>query len=180
MDQVWLQLDNPLLLKLVPRLEPKVEQAKLASETVTTSRYDEATATLSLRNGTASLSDARLSMPGYRLDLAGTILPFDDRLDLSAQLVASPEETMRLTDGKDLSAYLPYDNGGLLVPLSIQGPLQKPEVRPDLDRLLKNALAGTLGEDLGQHLDNLSESDKKHVQEGIQLLQGLGTLLQRP
>jgi hypothetical protein len=89
---------------------------------VTTSRYDEATATLALRNGTATLSDARLSMPDYRLELAGTVLPFDDRLDLAARLVASPEETARLTDGKDRSAYLPYEDGGLMIPLAIRGP----------------------------------------------------------
>ena len=179
MDQVWLQLDNPLLLKLVPRLEPKVEQAKLAAATTTTSHYDEATATLALRNGKAALSGTRLSMPGYLLDLSGAIFPFDDRLDLSAQLIASPEETSRLTDGKDLSAYLPYENGGLMIPLSIRGPLQKPMVLPDLDRLLKNALAGTLtSTDSGSPLDNLSNSDKKNVQEGLQLLQGLGNLFQ--
>jgi hypothetical protein len=178
MDQVWLQLDNPLLLKLVPRLEPKVAQAKLAAATTTTSHYDEATATLALRNGTATLSNTRLAMPGYRLDLSGTILPFDDRLDLSAHLVASPAESSRLTDGKDLSAYLPYENGGLMIPLTIRGPLQEPKVLPDLDRLLKNALAGTLGAGSESPLDNLSDSDKQHVQEGLQLIQGLGGLFQ--
>jgi hypothetical protein len=180
MDQVWLQLDNPLLLKLVPRLKPKIEQARVAADNVTTSHYDEATATLTLRNGQAALSGTRLAMSGYRLELAGAILPFDDRLDLTAQLVASPEETARLTDGKDLSAYLPYEKGGLMIPFSLRGSLQEPKVRPDLDRLLQNALAGTVGEDLAPHLENLSDTDKKHVQEGLQLLQGLGGLFQKP
>lgn len=180
MDQVWLQLDNPLLLKLVPRLKPKVEQARTSAENVTTSRYDEATATLALRGGTATLSNARLSMPDYRLDLAGTILPLDDRLDLTARLVASPGETARLTDGKDRSAYLPYEDGGLMIPLAIRGPLQKPLVLPDLDILLQNALSGgAIAEEIAPHLENLSDSDKKRVQEGIQVLQGLGTLLKK-
>jgi hypothetical protein len=180
MDQVWLQLDQPLLLKLVPRLKSKMEQARHAATNVTTSRYDEATATLSLRNGVAMLSDARLAMPGYRLDLSGKILPFDDRLDLTARLVASPEETARLTDGKDLSAYLPYEKGGLMIPLSLRGSLQEPKVRPDLDRLLQNALGGTVGAEFAPHLENLSDKDKQRVQEGLQILQGLGTLLQKP
>lgn len=180
MDQVWLQLDNPLLLKLVPRLKPKIEQARTAADNVTTSHYDEATATLTLRNGQAALSGTRLAMPGYRLDLAGAILPFDDRLDLTAQLVASPAETARLTDGKDLSAYLPYEQGGLMIPLSLRGPLQEPKVRPDLDRLLQNALGGAVGEELAPHLENLSDKDKQRVQEGLQLLQGLGGLFQKP
>ncbi len=178
MDQVWIQLDNPLLLKLVPRLKPKIENAKATASAVTTSRYDEATATLSLRKGLATLSGARLAMPGYRLDLSGTILPFDDRLDLAARLIASPEETANLTGGKDLSAYLPYENGGLMVPLSIRGPWRSPEVLPDLDLLLENALNGIVGggnESAGSPLDALSGSDRKNVEKGLQIL---GSFLQ--
>ena len=175
MDQVWLQLDNPLLLKLVPRLEPKVEQAKRAAATTTTSRYDEARATLVLRDGTATLSDARLALPDYRLDLAGALYPFDDRMDVAAHLVASPGETARLTDGKDLSGYLPYENGGLMVPLSIRGSLRSPRAAPDLDLLLKNALAGGTNAESGSILNELSDSDRKNVEKGLELL---GTFLQ--
>ena len=64
MDQVWLQLDNPLLLQLLPRLQAKVDRAKQAAATAATSRYETATATLALRNRVATLSDARLAMPG--------------------------------------------------------------------------------------------------------------------
>ena len=176
MDQVWLQLDHPLLLKLVPRLEPKVRQAQQAASAVTTSRYDVATATLHLREGKASLSGTRLSSLGYRLDLSGAIFPFDDRMELSAHLLASPEETADLTDGKDLSAYLPYEDGGLMIPLSIRGSLQKPRVLPDFDRLLQNALSGGIAQELAPQLETLSDADKKHVQEGLKILQGLGTL----
>jgi hypothetical protein len=179
MDQVWLQLDHPVLLKLVPRIQPQVEQAKTAAATVTTSRYETVTATVSLRDGTATLSETRLAMPDYRLDLSGTLQPFDDRLDLSARLVASPEETARLTDGKDRSAYLPYEDGGLMIPLAIRGSLQKPLVLPDLDRLLQNALAGGLAQEIAPRLEKLSDSDKKHVQEGLKVIQGLGTLLKK-
>lgn len=173
MDQVWIQLDHPLLLQLVPHLKTKVEQAKLNTGNVTTSHYDEATATLSLREGRAALSDARLAMPGYRLLAAGDLFPFDDRLDLSARLLASPEETAQLTGGKDLSAYLPYEGGGLMVPMTLRGALRKPDVRPDLDRLLQNALAGTAGGDPDNPLDHLSDSDRKHVEKGLEILGGL-------
>ena len=180
MDQVWMKLDHPLLLRLLPRLEPKVDHARQAASTITTSHYDEATASLVLRNGKAALSGTHLSTPGYRLDLSGAIYPFDDRLDLSARLIASPEETARLTDGKDLSAYLPYEKGGLLIPLFIQGPLHSPNVLPDFDLLLKNALNATLGQDIGSHLDNLSDSDKKNIQQGLQILQGIGAMFVQP
>ncbi len=180
MDQVWMKLDHPLLLRLLPHLESKVDHARQAASTITTSHYDEATATLVLHNGKAVLSGTRLSTPGYHLDLSGAIYPFDDRLDLSARLLASPEETARLTDGKDLSAYLPYEKGGLLIPLFIQGSLQSPTVLPDLDLLMKNALNATLGPDAGNPLDNLSDSDRKNVQQGLQILQGIGAMLLQP
>ena len=180
MDQVWMQLDQPLLLKLVPRLKSMVEQAKANAANITTSRYDTATATLSLRNGKAALSGTRLSLPGYRFKVAGAIWPFNDRLDLGARLIATPEETAALTDGKDLSAYLPYEEGGLMIPMTIRGTLHRPAVLPDLDRLLQNALAGVTNGDLGRQLDQLSDSDKKHVEQGLQILQGLGTLLDKP
>ena len=63
-----------------------------------------------------------------------------------------------------------------MVPLFVRGPLHEPEVRPDYDRLLQHALAGVANEDLGAELDKLSDSDKKHVQEGLKLLQSLGDL----
>jgi hypothetical protein len=175
LDQVWLKLDNPVLLKLVPRIQPKVEQARLRQSTVSTSRYDDVTATLSLRDGVAVLSDARLALPGYAFEIDGSIHPFDDRVDLKARLLVSPEETAALTDGKDRSAYLPYVDGGLMIPLAIRGPLEKPVPLPDLDVLLRNALAGgALADELSPHLEKLSEKDRQIVGQGLQLLQGLG------
>ncbi len=152
MDQIWLKLDNPLLLKLVPHMREKVEEASRSASTVSTSRYDLATATLALRDGVATLSNTCLSATHYRLDLTGTVRPFDDRLDLIAQLRFSREETSRLTGGKDLSAYLPYERGGLRIPVAITGSMTKPTVLPDLDQLLRNALTGPVTEQLGSHL----------------------------
>ena len=114
-------------------------------------------------------------MPGYRLDLAGPIWPFDDRLDLAAQLVASPAETAQLVGDQDLSALLPYEDGGLLVPLAVRGALSDPQAVPDLDRLLQHALGGGGGGESGDSLlDELSASDRKHVEKGLEFL---GTLL---
>lgn len=170
MDQVWLQLDNPLLLQLLPRLQAKVDRAKQGAATVATSRYETATATLALRNRIATLSDARLAMPGYRIDVAGSILPFDDRLDLSGNVTASPEETAQLTGGKDRSDVLPYENGGLMIPFTVRGALRDPQARPDLDFLLKNALAGATSGSSGDLLDGLSKSDRKNVEKGLEIL----------
>lgn len=169
-DQIWMELDHPVLMALLPHLKSKVEQAQRAAATTTTSRYDEATATLALRNGQATLSDARLSMADYRLASSGTILPFDDQLDLAARLRVSPAETQRLADGKDLSAYLPHEDGGLSIPLSMQGPLQAPRVLPDFDLLLEHALAGATHPESGSLLDELSDSDRKNVEKGLQIL----------
>ena len=175
MDQVWRQLDHPLLLQWMPRLKTKVEQAKLNADNVATSRYDEATAVLCLREGRAAVSDARLGMPGYRLLAAGDVFPFDDRIELAARLLVSPEETAELTGGKDRSNVLPYEDGGLMVPLTVRGSLRDPAVRPDLDRLLRNALAGIAGGEGESPLDALSNSDRKNVEKGLKFL---GDLLQ--
>lgn len=175
MDQVWRQLDHPLLLQLVPRMKAKVEQAKLNADNVATSHYDEATATVSLRDGRAAVSDARLGMPGYRLLAAGDVFPFDDRIELAARLLVSPEETAELTGGKDRSNVLPYEDGGLMVPLTVRGSLRAPAVLPDLDRLLRNALAGIAGGEGESPLDALSKSDRKNVEKGLKIL---GDLLQ--
>ena len=170
MDQVWLQLDNPILLQLLPHLQAKVDQAKQAAATSATSRYETATATLALCNRVATLSDARLAMPGYRIDVAGAIRPFDDRLDLSGKVVASPEETTQLTGGKDRSDVLPYEDGGLAIPFTVRGALSAPKARPDLEFLLKNALAGATGGSSGNLLDGLSKSDRKNVEKGLEIL----------
>lgn len=172
MDQVWLQLDNPLLLQLLPRLQARVDQAKRTAATAATSRYETATATLALRNRIATLSNARLAMPGYRIDVAGAIRPFDDRLDLSGKVVASPEETAQLTGGKDRSDVLPYENGGLMIPFTVRGALSDPKARPDLEFLLKNALAGATSGSSGDLLDGLSKSDRKNVEKGLKILEG--------
>ena len=172
MDQVWLQLDHPLLLQLLPRLQAKVAQAQQAAATAATSRYETAAATLALRDRVATLSDARLAMPGYRIDVAGVLRPFDDRLDLSGKVVASPEETAQLTGGKDRSDVLPYENGGLMIPFTVRGALSDPQARPDLDFLLKNALAGATSGSSGNLLDGLSKSDRKNVEKGLEILGG--------
>jgi len=176
MDQVWRQLDQPLLLKVAPRLQAKVAEAQRTATVVATTRYETAIATLALRDEVATLSDARLAMPGYRLDLAGPIWPFDARLDLAAQLVAAPAETAQLVGDQDLSALLPYEDGGLLVPLAVHGALSDPQAAPDLDRLLQHALGGGGGAGAGGDslLDELSASDRKHVEKGLEFL---GTLL---
>ena len=178
LDRIWARLDHPLLRQLLPHLETKLEQARRAVDNVATTRYGEATATVSLRDGVGTVTAARLAMPDYRLDCAGTFWPFDDRLDLAAKLVASPAETARLTDGRDLAKLLPYENGGLLVPLAVRGSLRAPDPRPDFDQLLRNALAGETAEKIGKRLEKLSDSDNERLQKGLQLLQGFGTLLE--
>lgn len=178
MDAVWRELDQPLLLSLLPKLRSKVAAAQAAENTVTTTRYERATAQISLSGGVATLSAAELAMPDYRLRAGGTYQILADELQLTAHVLASPEETARLTGGRDLQAVLPHENGGLLVPVTIQGSLSRPQARPDVDHLLQNALQFDFKSDLAPALDSLSEKDQKQLQEGIQILQNLGTLLQ--
>ena len=87
-------------------------------------------------------------------------------------MVASAEETAQLTGGKDRSDVLPYENGGLMIPFTVRGALSDPQARPDLDFLLKNALAGATSGSSGNLLDGLSKSDRKNVEKGLEILGG--------
>ena len=51
----------------------------------------------------------------------------------------------------------------LAIPFFIRSPLQDPQIRPDLDRLLQNAVGGATVEDLGS-----------------QLIKSLGVILNKP
>ena len=178
MDQVWLHLDHPLVLKLLPRVQPKVEHARHAAGHVTTSRYEDVTADLTLRDGVATLSNTRLALPDYRLQIEGTMQPFDDRMDLDARLIVSPAETLELTAGKDLSERLPYEDGGLMVPFVIEGSLTEPRVLPNLEILLSQALSGTkLADEIMPRIENLSESDKMRIDQGLKALGKVGKYL---
>lgn len=200
MDQVWVQLDHPALLQLLPRLNEKVAASKQAVATVTTTRYENATAQLTLQQGKATLSNTRLALPDYAFTLGGTILPFDNSMQLDAVLRMSPKATTELTGGKDLSAYIPYENGGMAVPIRISGELEKPRVMPDMDVLLKNMLkaqtteaitsvlstvSGPSGPDaavdsnvkpitdaLGNAIENMSEKDRKKLDKGLRAISG--------
>ncbi|MDR0993503.1 MAG: AsmA-like C-terminal region-containing protein [Verrucomicrobiota bacterium] len=179
LDQLWIQLDNPVLLNLAPKLQPKVEQARKAISTITTTRYEDVTADIHLQQGRATLSNVRMEIPNYRIEAEGTLLPFEQTLDLNARVLLSAEETARLTNGKDRSTYLPYENGGLVIPFHIRGALTKPAVVPDLQVLLKNAAAGVVREELAPQLQkHLSDSDRKNIETGLQILQELGNRLQ--
>lgn len=172
-DRIWAKLDNPLLLEWVPRIQDQVTEAKAATAQVTTSRYEQATISLAFDRGTATLSNTRLAAPRFSITLAGRILPLQNELDMEARFVLSENETMKLTDGKDRSDVLPYENGGLMIPLTLKGALDSPTVRPDFDLLLKKAARGTARKEIGRQLDKLHSKDKKNIEQGLQLLQNL-------
>lgn len=201
-DKLWAQLDNPLLFQVMPRVKERVELAQARQGTLTTSRYENVTASFALNGGVARISDARAAVGEYAVRLGGTATPFaaDPQVDFSADVLVSAKETDWLTDGKDRSNVLPYENGGLRIPIAIRGPMRKPHVLPDLDVLMQNALNGIVAEkaaevaaeilpeeiaaqvpealsrelNVGTVMENLSERDRENVKKGLDILQSLG------
>ena len=201
-DRLWAQLDNPLLFQVLPRVKERVEAAQARQGTLVTSRYENVTASFALNGGVARISDARAAVGEYAVRLGGTATSFaaDPQVDFSADVLLSAKETDWLTGGKDRSNVLPYENGGLRIPLSIRGPMRKPLVLPDLDVLLQHALDGIVAEkaaeavadllpeeiaaqvpealerelNVGAVMENLSERDRENVKKGLDILQSLG------
>ncbi|WP_439498489.1 AsmA family protein [Bosea sp. (in: a-proteobacteria)] len=81
--------------------------------------FDSAGATATIANGTATITDAQMAGPTYRLTLAGQASLPESWIEMSGQLNQA--------------------NGSLTVPLVLSGPLDAPSLAPDVDALLRPA-----------------------------------------
>ena len=140
LDKMYLKLDNPLLIELLPELKREVVKARANATNETITKLENVIVDFTMKEGTVNLTQFQLGTPDYLLTSAGTVKPFADRLYLEAQLNLSEKVTMELTDGEDLSESLPYENGGLIIPLIIQGTLDDPIPLPNLDKMLTDSV----------------------------------------
>jgi AsmA protein len=142
LDRIYLALDNPILLNLLPELATKIKQAKAAQGTKKETTIEDCVVAFNLTQGTATLTQCKVGTPDYLFHAEGKAYPFDDNLDLKARFNFSEKATLELTGQKDLSDRLPYENKGLIVPLILTGPMSKPKVTPDLKDILKKVAGG--------------------------------------
>lgn len=143
LDHFWQQLDHPLLKSLLPRLKPRIEEARQARGHVVTSRYETARARFVLQNAIVRLPEAELAQAGYRLTAAGSWRMADDHLQLTARLAIPPAETAAISGGRDLTAILPIEQGSLILPFYVRGPRRDPVIQPDFEQLFFRIRAPT-------------------------------------
>ncbi len=157
LDKIYLALDNPILLELLPKLATKIQQAKAAQGTKQETVIQDCILSFNLKQGTATLTQCKLGTPDYVLNADGKAYPFDNKLDLKAKLNFSEKATLELTEQKDFSDRLPYENKGLIIPLTLTGSMSKPKVMPDLKTILNKVAGGQVQ----KALQNLLGAKKK-------------------
>ena len=161
LDKMYLKLDNPLLIELLPELKREVVKARANATNETITKLENVIVDFTMKEGTVNLTQFQLGTPDYLLTSTGTVKPFADRLYLEAQLNLSEKVTMELTDGEDLSESLPYENGGLIIPLIIQGTLDDPIPLPNLDKMLTDSVKKEISNSVKNALDGVFGIKKK-------------------
>lgn len=125
--------------------------------------------------------EAELGESPYRLWGVGTADPAARLLDLHAEISASPEETARLAGGRDLEGWMPSRDGCLAFPLAVSGPWDAPRVVPDLavweahlrEQLARPETQQRIDREVRRGLDKLHSKDRRNVEAGLSLLNGL-------
>lgn len=185
LDQIYVHLDHPVLLLLLPELAPKVQKAKQNMNTQKITPISKLVISAMLEKGIAHIRACDVGTPDYFLSATGTSRPFANlALDMKGQFNFSEKATQDLTSGKDLSDKLPYENGGIILPVTITGNANEPVIRPDLSKILDQAKKEKIGGALTSLLkskDQESSSqegssakkDSSSVEEGKKLLKGL-------
>jgi hypothetical protein len=157
LDRIYLALDNPILLNLLPELATKIQQAKAAQGTKKETHIEDCVVAFNVTQGTATLTQCKVGTPDYLFQAEGQAYPFEDKIDLKAKFNFSEKATLELTGQKDLSDRLPYENKGILIPLTLTGSMSKPKVIPDLKVILKKIAGGQMQ----NALQNLLGAKKK-------------------
>ncbi|MFH0879267.1 MAG: hypothetical protein V2A34_06105 [Lentisphaerota bacterium] len=173
LDRVILKLDHPLLVQAVPEIKQRVEESQARASLVTTTRLDYAKAGFNMNHGVAKLEDFQLGTTDYVLNASGQAWPFEDKLEMKAQMRMSPTATLKLTGDRDLSDSLPYENGGLVIPVVISGSLKKPTPLPDIEFIIKNLASSTIKKELGGLLKDAGGKDNGQVQQGMKMIDSL-------
>ncbi|MBN2145407.1 MAG: AsmA family protein [Candidatus Aureabacteria bacterium] len=151
LDQVYIALDNPanpmsvLLMKAMPKLAAKVQKARAAAGTTTETVIEDFILTFNMEKGTVYLTRFQVGTPDYIMKATGTAQPFDNLVDIKAQMNLSEKATNELTENEDMSDRLPYENNGLLIPLAISGNWTtdaKTLIKPDFETIGKKLVSG--------------------------------------
>lgn len=162
------KMDNPLLSQFLPGLAKMREETQREPQKETP--FKDFVIDLAVDRGQAALQNANLTTDDLILRASG-VVGFDYQANLQAHAVFSKNFTERLTNGKDLSDKLPYENGGLHIPVKITGDIRKPSVMPDLGVIISTLTKGQLSDKVGKLLGG---KEGKKGDKGNALSQILG------
>jgi hypothetical protein len=151
-------LDNPILSQLLPGL--KKEQEKASKEEKKETKINELVVSLGIGNGVITVNKMTADTDTAKLRGSGTV-NFDLNANLKAQAVVSPALTALLMAGKELPDYLPQEEGGIMLPAMITGPLSNPTILPDISELLKAASKGVIKDKIGGLIGGKEGEGKK-------------------
>lgn len=168
--QVLLKMDNPLLTQLLPGLVKMQQDAKKEPD-IKETKFKDFIIDTNIASGKANLQKMNLTTDDFTLRGSGPV-DFDMQANLQTQLVFSKAFTEGLTGGKDLSGKLPYENGGMLIPVRITGSLNNPTVLPDFAAIIGALAKGELGQKLGNLLGGKEGKDGKKSNPLSNLLGG--------
>lgn len=145
-SEVLMKMDNPILMQFLPGLSAMRDEAQQSPKKETP--FHDFAVDLVVANGKAHLQKMTLHTEDFRFRANG-VVDFALQANLEAHVVFSKELTEKMTRGQDLSNKLPYEDGGLHIPVKITGPLTKPRVMPDLATLISALTRGQLSDKVG-------------------------------
>jgi len=166
--QVLLKMDNPILAQFLPGLA-KMQQEVKKEPDIKETKFKDFIIDTNVASGKANLQKLNLTTEDFTLRGSGTV-DFDMQQNLQTTLVFSKQITESLTGGKEMP--LPYENGGLLIPLKLTGLVSSPTVLPDFAAIISALTKGQLGQQLGNLLGGKEGKDGKKSNPLSNLLGG--------
>lgn len=149
---------------LLSRLPPSTQEKLNTPNT----RFGPVDVDFSLSRGLLSLGDLKLTSDSFELTGSGGKVGLDGQLELPAQIRIEPELSKAFIQSVEELKYLTDEKQRIVIPLLLQGTLQRFSVAPDLQYLTSKLLV-TRAEDLvGDLLNRVLEKNLKKEEQPAQ------------
>jgi len=139
--------------RLLARLPPSYQERISARDTV----FRPVDLNFSLGQGILSLGELDVATDSFQLTSSGGRVGLDGRLDVPAQVRVEPDLSAALVQSVEELKYLTDEGGRVIIPLALQGTLQRISVAPDLQYLTSKLLATKAQDLLGDLLNRVIE-----------------------
>ena len=107
-----------------------------------------------LGGGIADIKRLYLDSPTMEVQGGGKMTLAAPSLDLRIEVAVSPEISTRAGSGK-AATFFKDDQGRIVVPLRIKGPVKRPSVNPDTEKLIKKGMGQLLEKGKGSFFERL-------------------------